>query len=96
MQVDGERCWIIEAVARTPVMGLREDVVIRVLPDGDGSRIDIRSSSRHFESDLGSNAARIASLIDALNEIAEDNVAPAAPAKTQDKSQARTQAKGKR
>ena len=86
----------IEAVARTPVMGLREDVVIRVLPDGDGSRIDIRSSSRHFESDLGSNAARIASLIDALNEIAEDNVAPAAPAKTQDKSQARTQAKGKR
>ena len=35
-------------------------------------------------------------VVDALNEIAEDNVAPAAPAKTQDKSQARTQAKGKR
>jgi uncharacterized protein (DUF1499 family) len=79
----------IEAVARTPVMGLREDVVIRVLPDGDGARIDIRSSSRHFESDLGSNAARIASLIEALNEVAEDNVAPVKPAP------AKTQVKGK-
>lgn len=80
----------IEAVARTPVMGLREDVVIRVLPDGDGARIDIRSSSRHFESDLGSNAARIAGLIEALNEVAEDNVAPVKPAP------AKTQVKGKK
>jgi len=34
----------IEAVARTPIMGFREDVAIRVAPDGGGSRIDIRSS----------------------------------------------------
>lgn len=67
----------IEAVARTPVMGLREDVTIRVVPDGDGSRIDIRSSSRHFESDLGSNAARIAKLITDLNTISDENSAPA-------------------
>lgn len=65
----------IEAVAYTPVMGLREDVAIRVRPDGDGARIDIRSASRHFESDLGSNAARIASLIDAINT-AVDNLGP--------------------
>ncbi|HEY0330026.1 MAG TPA: DUF1499 domain-containing protein, partial [Rhodopseudomonas sp.] len=74
----------IEAVARTPVMGFREDVAIRVLPDGDGSRVDIRSSSRYFESDLGSNAARISKLIDDINTAA-DNAAlakkPAAPAK---------------
>ena len=67
----------IEAVARTPVMGLREDVAIRVVPDGDGARIDIRSSSRHFESDLGSNAARIVKLIADLNTISDDNNAPA-------------------
>ena len=62
----------IEAVARTPIMGFREDVSIRVTPDGDGSRIDIRSASRYFESDLGSNAARISRLIDDINS-AVDN-----------------------
>jgi uncharacterized protein (DUF1499 family) len=61
----------IEAVARTPIMGFREDVSIRVVPDGDDSRVDIRSSSRFFESDLGSNAARIAKLTDDLNSAAE-------------------------
>jgi uncharacterized protein (DUF1499 family) len=62
----------IEAVARTPIMGFREDVSIRVVPDGEDSRIDIRSSSRYFESDLGSNAARITKLIDDLNTAAEN------------------------
>jgi uncharacterized protein (DUF1499 family) len=76
----------IEAVARTPIMGFREDVSIRFTPDGEGSRVDIRSSSRYFESDLGSNASRILKLIDDINTAA-DNAAlkpvkkPAAPAK---------------
>jgi hypothetical protein len=61
----------IEAVARTPIMGFREDVSIRVTPDGDGSRVDIRSASRYFESDLGSNAARISKLIDEINSSAD-------------------------
>jgi uncharacterized protein (DUF1499 family) len=64
----------IEAVAKTPIMGFREDVAIRIAPDGDGSRVDIRSSSRYFEHDLGSNAARISSLIDDINAAAENNV----------------------
>src|SRR3954451_865739 len=68
----------IEAVARTPIMGFREDVSIRITPDGDGSRVDIRSASRYFESDLGSNAARISKLIDDINTAA-DNVKPAKP-----------------
>jgi len=62
----------IEAVARTPIMGFREDVSIRVIPDGEDSRVDIRSSSRYFESDLGSNAARVRKLIDDINN-AVDN-----------------------
>jgi hypothetical protein len=47
-------------------------VSIRVTPDGEDSRVDIRSSSRYFESDLGSNAARITKLIDDINN-AVDN-----------------------
>jgi len=61
----------IEAVARTPIMGFREDVSIRVTPDGDSSRVDIRSASRYFESDLGSNAARVSKLIDEINTAAD-------------------------
>src|SRR6201991_2683845 len=61
----------IEAVARTPIMGFREDVTIRVTPDGEGSRVDIRSSSRYFESDLGSNAARVTKFIEDLNPAAD-------------------------
>jgi uncharacterized protein DUF1499 len=66
----------IEAVARTPIMGFREDVSIRITPDGDDSRVDIRSASRYFDSDLGSNAARVSKLIDDINT-AVDNAKPA-------------------
>ncbi|MDB5619458.1 DUF1499 domain-containing protein [Tardiphaga sp.] len=65
----------IEAVARTPIMGFREDVSIRVTPDGEGSRVDIRSSSRYFEGDFGSNASRVTKLIDDINTAAESTPA---------------------
>ena len=68
----------IEAVARTPIMGFREDVSIRVVADGEDSRVDIRSSSRYFESDLGSNAARILKFTDDLNAAVDNaNLRPA-------------------
>lgn len=78
----------IEAVARTPIMGFREDVSIRVVADGDDSRIDIRSASRNFDSDLGSNAARVKQFIDDLNAAADADAlkpvkkTPIAPPKT--------------
>ena len=62
----------IEAVARTPIMGFREDVSIRMTPDGEDSRVDIRSASRYFDSDLGSNAARVRKLIDDITTAAEN------------------------
>src|SRR5262249_12396701 len=43
----GRREGRIEAVARTPIMGFRDDVVIRVRAETDGARIDARSSSRY-------------------------------------------------
>lgn len=55
----GRRDGRIEAVARTPVMGFREDVVIRIRGTGEESRIDMRSASRYGRHDIGSNAARI-------------------------------------
>jgi len=72
----------IEAVARTPIMGFREDVVVRVRADGDGSRVDVRSSSRYGSFDFGTNAARVRGLIDDIDEAIgsqkpEQTVAPA-------------------
>lgn len=106
LQLIGKRKWLviderppqpprrigrIEAVARTPIMGFREDVSIRITPDGEESRVDIRSSSRYFESDLGSNAARVSKLIEDINT-AVDSAKSAAPKKQQTpaKGQAKT------
>lgn len=49
----------IEATDTTPWFGFKDDVVIRVTPDTQGSRIDIRSVSRVGRGDLGTNARRI-------------------------------------
>lgn len=49
----------IEAVARTRILGLSEDVVIRIRPEGAASRVDMRSASRLGRHDLGENARRI-------------------------------------
>ena len=50
----------IEATARTPWFGFRDDIAIRVRPSaGGGSRVDVRSTSRVGRSDLGANAYRI-------------------------------------
>src|SRR3954453_16340511 len=81
----------IEAVARTPIMGFREDVSIRITPDGEDSRVDVRSSSRYFEGDLGSNAARVSKLIEDINT-AVDN-ANAKPATKKPQAPAKVQAK---
>jgi uncharacterized protein (DUF1499 family) len=59
----------IEAVALTPIMGFREDVVLRVRADGEGARVDVRSASRYGPHDLGGNAARITQLLEEIDEI---------------------------
>ena len=62
------RDGVIEAVARTPIMGFRDDVVIRVSAAGDGARVDIRSASRYGLHDFGANAARIRSLLEEIDD----------------------------
>ena len=60
----------IEATQASLWFGFVDDIVIRVTPDGDGSRIDIRSHSRQGRDDLGVNAARIRKYIAALHSAA--------------------------
>ena len=62
------RDGVIEAVARTPIMGFRDDVSVRVRPEDEGSRIDVRSASRYGRHDFGTNAARIKSLLDDIDD----------------------------
>src|SRR3954452_23772920 len=80
----------IEAVGQKPIMAFHEDILIPITPDGEETRGDIRSSSRYFESDLGSNAALVSKLIEDINS-AVDNAKPAqkkpqTPAKLQAKT----------
>ncbi len=49
----------IEATATTAWFGFKDDVVIRIAPDGAGAKLDIRSASRVGLSDVGANAERI-------------------------------------
>ncbi len=79
------RDGLIEAVARTPVMGFRADVVVRIRSIRDGTRVDARSSSRYGRYDLGANAARLRTLIADIDDATtvdktETPVRPAKPA----------------
>jgi uncharacterized protein (DUF1499 family) len=49
----------IEATATTFWFGFKDDVVVRLRGDGDGTRVDVRSMSRVGKSDVGANARRI-------------------------------------
>lgn len=56
----------LEATATTFWFGFKDDVVIRVRPTAEGSRVDIRSKSRVGRSDVGANAARIRDFLEAF------------------------------
>ena len=56
----------IEATDTTAWFGFKDDVVIRIRPQGAASRVDVRSKSRVGGSDLGVNAERIGALFERL------------------------------
>lgn len=58
----------IEATATTFWFGFKDDVVIRIVADGGGSRLDVRSKSRVGRSDVGANAARIRRFLSMFKE----------------------------
>jgi uncharacterized protein (DUF1499 family) len=49
----------IEATDTTLLFGFKDDIVVRVTPSANGSRVDARSLSRVGKSDFGVNANRI-------------------------------------
>jgi uncharacterized protein (DUF1499 family) len=50
----------------TGIFRFVDDVVVRVRPDGEGAKIDVRSKSRDGQGDLGANATRIRALLAAI------------------------------
>lgn len=59
---------VIEAVDTTSIMGFKDDVIIRVRSNAQGTLLDLRSSSRVGVSDLGANAKRIRAFVQAFNQ----------------------------
>jgi uncharacterized protein (DUF1499 family) len=55
-----------EGVVETRLFHFRDDFVVRVRPDGEGARVDMRSKSRVGKGDLGANAQRIQHFLQAL------------------------------
>lgn len=64
----GRRDGQIEAVARTAIMGFRDDVAVRIRATRDGAVIDVRSASRYGKHDIGANASRIRSLLEDIDD----------------------------
>jgi uncharacterized protein (DUF1499 family) len=70
-------CWVtvasdpkagrIEATATTFWFGFKDDIVVRITPEGDKSRVDVRSNSRVGLSDVGTNAKRIRKFLRLMN-----------------------------
>lgn len=64
-----ERAGMFEAGTESFWFGFRDDMVIRVRPDGEGgSIVDMRSISRDPVNDLGRNPQRVRDFLDALTE----------------------------
>jgi len=56
----------IDTVVRSRLLGLPDDVTIRVQPLASQTRVDVRSASRYERHDFGSNAERIRTFTQAL------------------------------
>jgi len=60
----------LEAVDRTFLLKLPDDITVRIRPRADGTRIDIRSASRIGTHDLGMNAKRIRAFLEETSNLA--------------------------
>jgi len=58
-----------QAEVKTPVLGLVEDVVVRIRPDRLGALFDMRSASRSALQDIGGNSDRIRNFYGAVDDV---------------------------
>ena len=63
----------IEAVATSRLFGFADEVSIRIVPDGSGSRVDMRSRSRLGKIDRGTNARRVRDWLADLKNLATNS-----------------------
>lgn len=68
----------VEATAKTFVLGLRSDVVVRLRDEAEQTTVDMRAVSRYGRYDLGYNAQLIESFFNAL-DLEMRNAVPDAP-----------------
>jgi uncharacterized protein (DUF1499 family) len=60
----------LEATDMTRYFGFKDDVVVRVRPAAQGSRVDVRSESRVGLGDAGTNARRVEKFLSTLGALA--------------------------
>ncbi len=68
----------IEATAKTFILGLRSDLVVRLRDEAEQTTVDMRAVSRYGRYDLGFNAGLIEAFFDAL-DLEMRNAVPDAP-----------------
>jgi uncharacterized protein (DUF1499 family) len=56
-----------DAREKSRIFHFVDDITVRVRPEGDGSRVDVRSKSRDGRGDFGTNAARIRRFMQAFH-----------------------------
>ena len=66
ISADSPTQLVFDAEHETRLFHFVDDVTVRVVADGTGSRVDVRSKSRDGQGDLGANAARIRRFSEAL------------------------------
>lgn len=71
-RVPGALPNMLEATDSTFWFGFKDDVVIRLTEQEGGTVVDVRSKSRVGLSDLGVNAARIQTFLDALKQLTKE------------------------
>ena len=63
---DDPRAGRLEATATDAILGLKDDLAVRVTQTGQGAKVDFRSVSRYGEADIGGNCARVTRLVQAV------------------------------
>jgi fatty-acyl-CoA synthase len=67
----------VEATTYSRWYGLAADIAVRVTPQGDGARVDVRSTSRTPGPDMGANATRISTLLEDVRFALRGKLPPA-------------------
>jgi hypothetical protein len=89
IDTDSGRPGYIEIADRTFILGLQDDVVIRVTGNDQHARLDVRSASRYGGHDLGRNAERVRLILKEIVTVMESTVPAARTEQVEDNKDAK-------